>query len=372
MQRYLSAVAEGSTWQEIVAKLITRLGDIPDDANLGFVYATDSLAPDFGHMIEALRTRTGITHWVGTIGIGICADGNEYYDAPAASALVAAFPQQSFRVFPSLHHDLSDLTRLQHEWNSEYLPRFGVVHGDPRTALTPQLLPALSQRLPDLYLVGGLSSSQGDYAQYADHECEGSLSGVLFTEQISVATTLTQGCSPISDKHVVSDCEQNVVRSLDGRPALDVFKEDIGEVLSRDLQRVGGYIFVGLPIPGSDTGDYVVRNLVAIDPDKRELIIGDAVYPGQQLQFCRRDGSSAWEDLQRAINALKARVSSPIKGALYYSCLGRGRYLFGENSEELRFIQEQLGNVPLAGFFANGEIAKDQLYGYTGVLTVFL
>ena len=38
---------------------------------------------------------------------------------------------------------------------------------------------------------------------------------------------------------------------------------------------------------------------------------------------------------------------------------------------ELQIVRRALGDVPLVGFFAGGEIARNHLYGYTGVLTVF-
>jgi small ligand-binding sensory domain FIST len=60
-----------------------------------------------------------------------------------------------------------------------------------------------------------------------------------------------------------------------------------------------------------------------------------------------------------------------MKGAIYISCAGRGGAHFGGPSAELRIVQHALGDVPLVGFFAGGEIARHHVYGYTGVLTVF-
>jgi small ligand-binding sensory domain FIST len=187
-----------------------------------------------------------------------------------------------------------------------------------------------------------------------------------------VATGLTQGCSLIGTKHEITGCERNVIISLDGRPALEVFKEDIGEVLARDLNRVAGYIFVAMHIPGSDTGDYLVRNLIGIDPHAGLLAVGDRVEAGMPLQFARRDAQTAREDLVRMLEGLKGRLDGDPKGAVYHSCLGRGRFLFGEDSAELRLVRDRLGDVPLVGFYANGEISHHRLYGYTGVLTLFL
>jgi small ligand-binding sensory domain FIST len=170
---------------------------------------------------------------------------------------------------------------------------------------------------------------------------------------------------------VVTACQHNIIIELDGRPALHVFQEDIGEVLAKDLKRVAGYIFAGLPVPGSDTGDYLVRNLIGIDPNNGLLAIGEQLSTGDEIMFCRRDGNSAREDMRRMLEDIGRRLSAPPRGALYYSCVGRGRHQFGENSEELKLIQETLGDIPLTGFFANGEIFHNRLYGYTGVLSVF-
>ena len=108
-----------------------------------------------------------------------------------------------------------------------------------------------------------------------------------------------------------------------------------------------------------------------IDPDRGLLAIGDLVEPGREIQFARRDPNTARADLERMVEGLKARLDVPARGALYFSCLGRGRHQFGDDSAEMRLLQSLLGDVPLAGFYANGEISHNRLYGYTGVLTLF-
>ena len=205
----------------------------------------------------------------------------------------------------------------------------------------------------------------------ADEVNSGGVAGLLFRSDVAVVTSHSQGCQPIAEKHTVTACERNILIELDGRPALEVLKQDIGEVLAQDLQRIGGYIFAALPIPGSDTGDYLVRNLIGLDVEQQLVAIGDIVASGDEVMFCRRDGNSARTDMQRMLDDVKARLPAAARGALYFSCLGRGRHQFGDNSEELGMIRDALGDIPLAGCFANGEIFHNRLYGYTGVLTVF-
>ena len=201
---------------------------------------------------------------------------------------------------------------------------------------------------------------------------EGGLSGVSFADNVTVATRLTQGCTPLGPKHVVTASQHNVIISLDGRAALDVFKEDIGESLARDLNRIGGHVFAGLPIAGSDTGDYLVRNLVGIDPANRLIAIGELLQPGASVVFCKRDTKTAHEDMSRMLESIRKGMYGRPRGGVYYTCIGRGASLFGPNSEELKLIREALGEFPLVGFFCNGEISHNRLYGYTGVLTLFV
>jgi small ligand-binding sensory domain FIST len=249
-----------------------------------------------------------------------------------------------------------------------------VVHGDPRDRHVAQVIDSLSTQLDPGFLVGGLSSADADPSllQVAGTIQQGGLSGVLLSAAIPVISSLTQGCTPLPARHVITRCEGNLLAELDHRPALDVFKEDIGEVMARDMSRVAGYIFAGLPVPGSDTGDYLVRNLIGIDPHEKLLAIGDNLEEDAPLMFCRRDGAAAREDMQRMLDDLARRAPGAIRGGLYFSCLGRGRHQFGEDSAELRMIRDSLGEFPLVGFFANGEISHNRLYGYTGVLALFV
>lgn len=370
MSGFSSAHIRAGTWPEACRQLVDHLGP-QHEGRLAFLYISDQLAGDADRIIDCLRRDTGIPHWVGCVGMGLCGTGSETYDEAAVSALVTPFTEDDFRVLPDYPGDGDNWLAATANWRQRSLASVAIVHGDPTNARLPQQLVELSEELGNGYLIGGVASSDHLPVQVADRAVSTGLSGVLLNGSIGVHTGLSQGCSLIGHKHRVTACQRNVIESIDERPALDVFKEDIGEVLSRDLNRVGGYIFAALPIPGSDTGDYLVRNLIGIDPGRGLLAIGDLVEPGMEIQFARRDAQTARDDLVRMVQQLKQRLPGPARGALYHSCLGRGRNLFGDESNELQLIQDLLGDVPLTGFYANGEISHDRLYGYTGVLTLF-
>lgn len=338
-------------------------------ANLGFVYLTDPLAAGLGEILRELKARTGIRHWVGSVGQAVLCSNTEYYEQPALIVMLAEFPAAGFAVF-----NLADgVPQLEEEATAAAGIHLAVVHGDPRNGQLPELLQQLPEQLGNGYLVGGLTSAEKFYYQIADDIVEGSLSGVVFAADTPVLTGLSQGCSPIGPVHTLTEADHHMAISIDDRPALEVFKEDIGEVLARDIDRAAGYIFAGFPVAGSDTGDYLVRNVIGIDPDNGLLAIGDHMQSGVPIMFCRRDGKAAIADMQRMLQDIKRRLGDATpRGGIYISCLGRGRHLFGEDHREMKMISEVLGDIPLAGFYANGEIAGQRLYGYTGVLTLFL
>ena len=287
---FASAHAQGGDWQTLTQQCLDALGDVPKGANLGFLYLTDALDDDFSRITAKMREATGIADWVGTIGFGVCVSGREYFDTPAMVVMVAALPDDSFRILPTQTRPGDDLGGDLPDWIERRHPLLGVVHGDPRNAYLPSIIDSITDDT-ECFLVGGLTASRGQFHQIAGSVTEGGVSGVLFADDVVVSTGLTQGCSPIGQVHEVTRAEDNVVLELDGRVALDVFKEDIGEVLARDLNRIAGYIHAALPIPDTDTGDYLVRNVMGIDPQNGWIAIGERLSTGDKVMFVRRDGA---------------------------------------------------------------------------------
>lgn len=401
MTSFRSAIATGTDWKAVVAEVGSRLltqssqgqaptasqGQAPtasqgqSPTGLGLVYATEALADHFSDIVQTLRQRTGVPHWVGCVASGVCGstpDGaagstsGEYHDAAALSVLIAPWSDDEAQVLETVAKPDGLRATLADAWATSHGPVFGLVHGDPRNHLINDLVDGLPSA-GDGYFMGGLSSLADTPVHVADQPTGGGLSGVLISASVPVMVTHSQGCSPVGPMHRISSGDRSIIGGLDDRPALDVLKEDIGEVLARDLGRIGGYIHVAMPVPGSDTGDYTVRNLVGIDPNGGMLAVGDEVHIGDSIMFVRRDPESARKDFEDKLNSLKDRVGDQsIKGAVFVSCVARGAAMFGEEGREVRLIHEILGDFPLTGFYANGEICGNRMYGYTGVLSVFL
>ena len=364
-------VASGVNSRKLVNDCLQQLGNVRSKYQLGFLYANDLLSEDLESIIGRLKQETGVQNWLGTLGIGICSTGAEFYDQPTLAVMLTDIDAKQFSIIGSKNADEEKLLEDVSSYCKQDLPHVGIIHGDPSNPSTPNIIEKISETVPSAYLVGGFTSSNADNYQIANEIIQGSVSGIFFSPEIKTVIGHTQGCTPLDEQHVITKAERNLLIELDHRPALDVLRDDIGEVLAKDLNKIAGYIFAGLPIEFSDTGDYLVRNIIGIDEQEKIIAVGDYLYEGSKFMFCRRDGNSARDDMLRMLTTMKSRLQGLPRGGLYYTCLGCGRYQFGDNSEELKMIQNEIGDFPLVGFFANGEIFNNRLYGYTGVLILF-
>ncbi len=370
MTQFRSASGTGPDWLAACDACIADLGDLSMTANLGFVYVSDALAHAMDLIAERLRTATGIDHWIGTGGCAVCASGQGVFDQGAIVILAAALPPHGFRVFDGYFEQGDD---KRHAMMGGSAGCVGIVHGDARQAKIPSIIEQLS-READTFLVGGLTSASGNGAmQLAGRPTEGGLSGVLMSSDVPVVTGLTQGCTPIGPMREITGMDGPWIETLDGRPALDALKEDVGPILAKNPDRMAGFIFAARPQGEDVRSGYLVRELGDNDPIRKLILVDDDLSRGDHLCFVKRNPEAARVDLKRMIGDLRVRAAGrSVLGALYHSCLARGQYMFGTESTELLMIEEELGRVPLAGLFTNGEIFENRLYGYAGVLTLFL
>ena len=345
---------------------------------LGWCYLSDYYAPAAEAILDELRLRFPGLAWVGTVGVGVAASGVEYIDEPALVLMIAPLPRQSFRLFSGLQ----PLPAV----SSGFTAHAAQVHAEGSTPDLQELIHELSARTATGYLFGGLSSARNRTVHIADGVFTGGISGVAFGPEVDLISRVTQGCQPIGPWRNITEGERNFVVSLDGKPALDCLLQDLG--LDRTLsdqalsQALAGTL-VGLITtaedvptrPGQFGADTIVRHLVGVIPQYRALAIAEQIEPGMRLAFCTRNADAAKLDLVRIATEIRAELESGaarhMAGAVYVSCSGRGGPHFGARHAELQVVRHALGEVPLVGFFAGGEIARHHLYGYTGVLTVF-
>ncbi|MDH5206534.1 MAG: FIST C-terminal domain-containing protein [Hylemonella sp.] len=401
--------------EQVLVQLRTQLA-LPGHAQsptLGLLYITDHYADDAADILAYLSAELPeITDWSGSVGVGIAATQVEYFDEPALALMLCELPSDQYRVF-------SGVSPLPQGFPAHA----ALVHADGQMPELPELLHELAGRTRSGYLFGGLTASRGAAVQFAAGGdgyvggqglargvFQGGLSGVAFGEGVHLLSRVTQGCLPLSAARTVPDAEHNVVFGLDGKSALEVLLQDLkveqGE--PQDVVSAVQSTLVGLGRAVDDdqaaqvvgrTGnfgsDVLVRHIVGLDPTRGGVALGEKLTTGMQLAFCQRNVQAARADLMRICTEIREEVETEaaplaqaaagtgherehaaqpgraIVGAIYVSCAGRGGPHFGAPSAELQIVRRALGDVPLVGFFAGGEIARHHLYSYTGVLTVF-
>jgi small ligand-binding sensory domain FIST len=375
---------------------------------LALLYITDHYAAQAQDILEHLGAELPlITDWSGTVGIGICANNVEYFDEPAMAVMLLELPPDQYRVFSGVAP-----LGLGFEMHS------ALVHADGSTPDVGELIFELAHRTDADFLFGGLSSSRSASVQFAvagdgnisgqgaaSGVFSGGLSGVAFGPSVGLVSRVTQGCKPVSKARTVTAADHNLLLELDGQPALDVLLADLKVSLERPQEALEAVRSTLVGLAGADgepvrqTGnfgnDVTVRHIIGLDPGRRGVAVADLVQKDMRMAFCQRNLQAARSDLMRVCAEIReelepAEMALPIAtalaeseleaaphparriaGAVYVSCTGRGGPHFGGPSAELQLVRKALGDVPLVGFFAGGEIAYDHLYGYTGVLTVF-
>lgn len=405
MKRFLHAHATHPDWRMALALTAAQIEaqrrdpDHVQQPSLGWVYLTDHYAAEAELLLAELRQRWPGVSWVGAVGVGIAANGVEYVEEPALALMLSDLPASRFRVF-------SGARPLSGRQAGGFEAATAQVHADPSASDLAELITEMADRTATGYLFGGLSSARTRALHIADGVFQGGLSGVAFTREVGLVSRVTQGCQPVGPVRRITQAEHNLVLALDGEPALDCLLRDLQintleprEALPRLRQTLVGLSDgsdEALAWPGQFGTDTRVRHLVGLDPARRGVAIAGEADTGMQLAFCSRHVEAARRDLVRICSEVREELepeslpleaammlreaggeragSAPaqrIAGAVYVSCSGRGGPHFGAPSAELAVVRHALGDVPLVGFFAAGEIARHHLYGYTGVLTVF-
>ena len=366
MVQYASALATANIFEDLIQNCVSDLGDVSSHT-MGFVYVTTALTYRFEQVVGELRQRTGIENWFGTCGEGVCGREGEIFGSSAISVLTCDIPEHELEIVGNQQRYKSPSSIT----DSQFLPAIGVVHGNPRETETLDAIRSLAND-HNTFLVGGLTAGQDQFPQAAIDIQEEGVSGLILGAGCNPVAGVTQGCSPIGPFHEVTSGDEHYIHSLDEIPAYEILCQDLGVNDGTDPLPWLNNVHAAKEVSGSDKREYVVRNLVALDPSNGTVAVGDNIRKGDRWAFVRRDREAAEKDFNRMLEELKTRCSRPVKAGLYYSCIARGPNLFSKPSYEIDSIKQVFGEFPLTGFFGNGEIFNNRVYGYTGVLVLFM
>jgi small ligand-binding sensory domain FIST len=356
------------------------------DADVAVVFLSSqygaAIRPAMEGLSDVLRARTVI----GTTAESVLAAGVEYESEPAVAVWLARLPGACVVPF-SLEYTQTPDGGMFVGWPSEldgnWPDNAGIVLlADPFSFPVDALIKRVEEDHPGVPIVGGMAS--GGYQPGSNTLVVGSRSydsgavGFLIGGGARIRPVVSQGCRPIGRLLVITKSEENVIVELGGRPALERLREVYGELDPADRELVRSSLHIGRVASEYQDhfqrGDFLVRNVVGADPDSGVIAVGDLVRTGQTIQFHVRDAKSAHDDLAALLAHERERGATPI-GALVFSCNGRGTRLFSERSHDARCLQDTIGPVPAAGFFAQGEIGpigrRNCLHGFTASIAIF-
>ncbi len=355
---------------EALARVERELEGARCDLLLAFVSAHH--APAMARLAQALERAFPRAARAGVSARSVIGGGREAEETPGIALAAAQLPETSVdtvRLLPG-----GDPTALGADRTRGAST---VLLADPWTCDVERVLRELDDADPDGIRVGGLASggeSAGDHALLVGGEVQaGGLVGVRLRGAAALRSIVAQGCRPIGDPLFVTRSRDDVALELDGRPPLEVLRELYEEADTADRELFSHSLFLGVQMrPGDGTvgrGDFLVRNLLGFDAQTGALRAGAPLGPGRVVQFHLRDARTSAEDLEERLVSYRAETRAPVAGGLLFSCLGRGRFLYGRADHDSDLLRRELGEVPLAGFFGNGEIGpvagRTYLHAYT-------
>ncbi len=389
--KWASTVAVGSPLDAIVDRathdIATALGTAAPDLLVAFV--SEHFQFEYDRVPELLGKHLAPAMLLGCSAGGVIGGGTEVERQPALSLSGACLP--GVRVMPLNleREDLPDPQDSAHAWEeivgvpATERPHF-LLLPDPYTFDAEALLLGLDAAFPGGTKIGGLVSGgqrPGENALYLGGEIRRvGLVGVALSGNVEVDTIVAQGCRPIGQPMFVTSCERNVICELDGARPLDVLQELYQHSSERDRQLFRHSLFLGIVMRELEQeygqGDFLIRNILGIDERSGRLTVGATLREGMVVQCHLRDARTSADDLQQMLAgyARRSRPTAPV-GSLLFACLGRGAGLYGETNYDSDEFRRCLGNVPLGGFFCNGEIGPVQgtafLHGYTSSFGLF-
>jgi small ligand-binding sensory domain FIST len=371
---------------EAIDELLAGLeGATPD---LVLAFATHHHGPALEGLGPTLARRTGARLIAGCTAESVIGGSREVEGQPGLALWAAYLPGTEVREHAITAHvgedggpAFSGLPAVGEADDASLL-----LFADPFTFPADAFLARLNETLPGVPAMGGMASGAMGPGQTLFFTPEGvreaGCTAITLEGGIELQPIVSQGCRPIGKAWVVTECERNLIKRLGGRPALEVLMETLNELAKGAATGRASMPFLGLAFDPTRTeftrGDFLVRGIMALDQRNRAVAVSDFVRRGQTVQLLVRDAASAREDLASLLaNHGPLREAEPHScGALLFSCNGRGTRMFGRPDHDAGCVLSSLeAAIPLAGFFAAGEIGpvggRNFLHGFTASVALF-
>ncbi len=370
----------------VVASVRGQLRERAPD--LAFLFCSDAYGPAYDRLAARVRENLPGALLVGCSARSVIGAGREIEGRAALSLTVAHLPGVALRPMRVAGDGFprgTDSWREHFDLAASPDPHF-VLLADPFSGDAESLVRQLDADFPDSTLIGGLASGAeraGENALFLGDRVHGDgLVGVALQGNVRVDSVVAQGCRPIGHPLFVTRVrDHHVLVEVDGRPPVEVIRELFEHADARDRGLLQSALSIGIEMRADLSeyrrGDFLIRNVVGADPHTGALTIGAPLHEGMVVQFHLRDAQTSTEDLEERLARyqIERGAMGPPHGALLFSCLGRGAWLYGVPDHDSDAFRRHVGAVPLGGFFCNGEIGPVEqrafLHGFTSAFGIF-
>lgn len=381
--QFISKVSEQEALEDLVRELVEGVGEQLEGApDLAVLFVTAALVPSVEALAAEIRRTLNPGTLIGITGEGILGGEIEVERRPGAALLVGSLPGVHLHAFHIGMREWAELLEDEEKLKGRVGAdnRAQLLLGDPFTTPVDQLLERLDActHVPTFGGMGSAAQSPGGNRLVLNDQVydEGAV-GIGFSGALRVETVVSQGCRPIGTPFIVTKMDDGMVAELGRRPALEVTQELLRSLSPEERDLLENGLFAGLVIneyqESFQRGDFLVRGVLGANPKTGAIAVGDQVRAGQTLQFHVRDAATAHEDLTELLRS--EREAAAPAGALLFSCNGRGLRMFDGPNHDIRTTREMLPELPVAGFFAMGELGpvggKTFIHGHTASLAIF-
>lgn len=379
--------------REAAEQILSQLkGQTPD---LTCLFLSHHHVEHLDDVVNLLVERLGSRVTIGCTGETIIGGGEEIENGPALSVWSSLSPETELLPFRVTFEETPDglvCTGLP-EFTDELKAKASslLLFGEPFTSDARVMIDLFADDLPALPIVGGMASGGNgpgqnrlvlairENVETASPIIEQGAVGVILCGGPRLRTVVSQGCKPIGKPFVVTKAEKNLIFELGGQPPLAQLQLFFNDLTPGDQALVRKGLHVGIAMSEYrdqfGMGDFLISNVIGVDPDKGVVAIGNRVRVGQTVQFHVRDAQTADAELRHLLERERdAQAASP-QGMLIFSCNGRGTRLFPQPNHDAEALQSIIGTVPVAGLFAQGELGpvagKNYIHGYTASVALF-
>ncbi len=370
--------------QEVCEQVAGQLDGPPD---LAVVFVSADRVGDCQQIADTICDRLQTEQLIGCTGESIIGVDREVEGETALSLWAARLPATNLRPMhlefersPEGGAIVGWPAEMDETWPSDTAI---IVLGDPFSFPADAMLERLNEDRSGVPVVGGMASSgsaPGENRLIMGRRVvqEGAVA-LMLDGGVRLRTVVSQGCRPIGKPFVITRAEQNVIHELGGKPAVLQIKEIFDSLPTGEQLLVQKGLHVGRVVSEYQDhfqqGDFLIRNVMGIDPENGSVVVGDFVRAGQTVQFQIRDGQTADDEMRALLAIVRDAPNTSPAGALLFTCNGRGTRLFGEPHHDAQVVKQMLGNIPLAGFFAAGELGpvagKNFMHGFTASIALF-